>query len=117
MGIYVFRMEVLARLLEESEGDDFGCHIVPAAIDALRVYAYPFEGYWEDIGTISSFYQANLALTEPDPLFDFYDPNRPIYTRSRFLPPSRIDGCQIRGRDHASARRDVYPIRLFVRRS
>ena len=65
------------------------------AIEKLRVYAYPFEGYWEDIGTIASFYQANLALTQPDPPFDFYDPNSPIYTRSRFLPPSRIDGCQI----------------------
>jgi glucose-1-phosphate adenylyltransferase len=96
MGFYVFRMDVLVRLLEESEGDDFGHHIVPAAIDALRVYAYPFDDYWEDIGTISSFYQANLALTQPDPPFDFYDPNRPIYTRSRFLPPSRIDGCQIK---------------------
>lgn len=96
MGFYVFRMDVLVRLLEESEGDDFGHHIVPAAIDKLRVYAYPFDGYWEDIGTISSFYQANLALTQPDPSFDFYDPNRPIYTRSRFLPPSRIDGCRIK---------------------
>jgi glucose-1-phosphate adenylyltransferase len=96
MGFYVFRMEVLVRLLEESKGEDFGHHIVPSAIDALRVYAYPFDGYWEDIGSISCFYQANLALTQPDPPFDFYDPNRPIYTRSRFLPPSRIDGCQIK---------------------
>jgi glucose-1-phosphate adenylyltransferase len=95
MGFYVFRMDVLARLLEEFEGDDFGHHIVPEAIEKLRVYAYPFDGYWEDIGTIGSFYQANLALTQPDVPFDFYDPNSPIYTRSRFLPPSRIDGCQI----------------------
>jgi glucose-1-phosphate adenylyltransferase len=95
MGFYVFRMDVLARLFEECEGDDFGHHIVPAAIETLRVYAYPFEGYWEDIGTIASFYQANLALTRADPAFDFYDPSAPIYTRSRFLPPSRIDGGQI----------------------
>jgi glucose-1-phosphate adenylyltransferase len=59
------------------------------------VFAYPFEGYWEDIGTISSFYNANLALTQVDPPFDFYDPHHPIYTRSRFLPASRIDGCQL----------------------
>jgi glucose-1-phosphate adenylyltransferase len=59
------------------------------------VYAYPFEGYWEDIGTIGAFYRANLALTLPDPPFDFYDPHHPIYTRSRFLPPSREDGCRV----------------------
>ncbi len=95
MGVYVFRMDVLVRLLEGSSGDDFGRHIIPAAIESVRVYAFPFDGYWEDIGTISAFYEANLALTRPDPLFDFYDPHRPIYTRSRFLPPSRIDGCRM----------------------
>ena len=96
MGIYVFRMDILTRLLEESDGDDFGKHIIPAAIEAVRVYAFPFGGYWEDIGTISAFYQANLALARPDPPFDFYDPHRPIYTRSRFLPPSRVDGCRLK---------------------
>jgi glucose-1-phosphate adenylyltransferase len=59
------------------------------------VYAYPYEGYWEDIGTISAFYQANLNLTRPHPPFDFYEARHPIYTRSRFLPSSRIDGCRI----------------------
>jgi glucose-1-phosphate adenylyltransferase len=96
MGIYVFRMEALQQLLAEDIGDDFGHHIVPAAIERMRVYAYPFEGYWEDIGTISSFYAANLALTQVDPPFDFYDPEHPIYTRSRFLPASRVDGCQLK---------------------
>jgi len=95
MGIYVFRMDVLARLLDEASGDDFGRHIIPAAIESVRVYAFPFDGYWEDIGTISAFYEANLALTRPHPPFDFYDPHRPIYTRARFLPPSRIDGCHL----------------------
>jgi glucose-1-phosphate adenylyltransferase len=95
MGIYVFRMDVLNRLLDENSGDDFGHHIVPAAIDTMRVYAFPFDGYWADIGTISSLYRASLALTQPDPPFDFYDPNHPIYTRSRFLPPSREDGCRL----------------------
>jgi len=94
MGIYVFRMDMLVRLLEEVREEDFGKHIVPAAIESVRVYAFPFDGYWEDIGTISTFYEANLALTQPDPPFDFYDPHQPIYTRSRFLPPSRIDGCR-----------------------
>ncbi|MBC7252142.1 MAG: glucose-1-phosphate adenylyltransferase [Anaerolineae bacterium] len=96
MGIYVFRMDVLTRLLEECSGDDFGKHVIPAAIESTRVYAFPFEGYWEDIGTIASFYEANLSLTRPHPPFDFYDPHRPIYTRSRFLPPSRIDECQLK---------------------
>jgi glucose-1-phosphate adenylyltransferase len=95
MGIYVFRMDVLVRLLEEVTEDDFGDHIVPAAIESARVYAFLFDGYWEDIGTISAFYEANLALTRPDPRFDFYDPHQPIYTRSRFLPPSRVDGCRL----------------------
>jgi glucose-1-phosphate adenylyltransferase len=89
-------MDVMTRLLEEDGGNDFGRNIIPAAIEAQgNVYAYPFEGYWEDIGTVATFYEANLALTQPDPAFDFYDPNEPIYTRCRFLPASRIDGCQV----------------------
>ncbi len=95
MGIYFFRRDVLFRLLDEVQGEDFGKHIIPAAIESERVYAFPFEGYWEDIGTIEAFYQANLALTRPDPPFDFYDPNRPIYTRPRFLPASRVDRCRL----------------------
>ena len=95
MGIYVFRMDVLIKLLEETPGDDFGKQIIPAAIESTRVYGFQFDGYWEDIGTIASFYEANLALTRPDPPFDFYDPRRPIYARPRFLPASRIDGCTI----------------------
>lgn len=95
MGVYVFRMDVLVRLLEEISDEDFGKHIIPAAIESARVYAFPFDGYWADIGTISAFYEANLALTQPNPPFDFYDPHYPIYTRPRFLPPSRIDGCRM----------------------
>ncbi|MBN1582198.1 MAG: glucose-1-phosphate adenylyltransferase [Anaerolineae bacterium] len=95
MGVYVFSIDALTSLLSGNPGDDFGKHIIPAAIELGRVHMYPFEGYWEDIGTISAFYEANLALTRPDPPFDFYDPDHPIYTRSRFLPSSRIDGCKI----------------------
>jgi len=95
MGVYVFKMEVLNRLLEECGGDDFGRHIIPAAIDTVRVYAFPFGGYWEDIGTISSFYEANLALTRPNPPLDLYDPRHPLYARSHNMPPSRIDGCRL----------------------
>jgi glucose-1-phosphate adenylyltransferase len=95
MGIYFFKIEVLQRLLDEIPENDFGRDIIPAAIRQGKVLAYPFEGYWEDIGTIGSFYEANLALTQENPPFDFYDPQHPIYTHSRFLPSSRIDGCRI----------------------
>jgi glucose-1-phosphate adenylyltransferase len=95
MGIYFFRKDVLVEVLEQTSGDDFGTNVIPAAIESARVYAFPFEGYWEDIGTMAAFYEANLALTRPNPPFDFYDPHRPIYTRPRFLPASRIDGCKL----------------------
>ena len=95
MGIYVFRQDVLREALEESDDEDFGKQIIPAVIENLRVYAFPFDGYWEDIGTIRAFYEANLALTLPDPPFDFYDSKHPIYTRPRFLPSSRADGCDL----------------------
>ncbi|MCX7680997.1 MAG: glucose-1-phosphate adenylyltransferase [Anaerolineae bacterium] len=95
MGIYVFRTDVLQQALRESDAEDFGRQIIPATIHKYRVYAYTFHGYWEDIGTIRSFYEANLALTLPDPPFDFYDSRRPIYTRPRFLPPSVTDGCNL----------------------
>ncbi|MBN1955194.1 MAG: glucose-1-phosphate adenylyltransferase [Anaerolineae bacterium] len=96
MGIYVFQRDVLIELLNETTGDDFGRDVIPAAIASRRVYAYPFEGYWEDIGTIAAFYNANLDLTLPSPPFDFYDPHRPIYTRPRFLPASRVDRCHVK---------------------
>ena len=95
MGVYVFRMEALKRLLAECEGDDFARHIIPVAIDTARVYAFPFEGYWEDIGTIAAFYEANLALTRPNPPVDLYDPDHALYARSHNMPPSRIDGCRL----------------------
>jgi glucose-1-phosphate adenylyltransferase len=97
MGVYVFRVETLKRLLEECDGDDFGRHIIPAAIGAMSVYAFPFEGYWKDIGTIFAFYEANLALTRPDPPLDLYDPEHPLYARSHNMPPSQMDaGCTAR---------------------
>jgi glucose-1-phosphate adenylyltransferase len=91
MGVYVFRTEALYRLLDSNPGSDFGKHILPASLENCRVLAYPFDGYWEDIGTIRAFYDANLALLTPDPPFNFYDPERPIYTHPRFLPPSSVD--------------------------
>lgn len=92
MGIYVFKREVLDRLLEENPSQtDFGKEIIPNAAKDYNVQAYLFDDYWEDIGTIEAFYDANLALTQqPAPPFSFYDENAPIYTRSRYLPPTKM---------------------------
>ncbi len=92
MGIYLFKTEVLDELLRELDVDDFGKEVIPHAIHTHRVVGYDFEGYWEDIGTIRSFYNANLDLTQPSPPFNFYDVNNPIYTHARFLPGSIIAG-------------------------
>ena len=96
MGIYIFNRGLLVRLLAGDIGDDFGRHIIPAAIEQLNVKAYEFTGYWEDIGTIKSFFNANLALTDPFPTFDLYRPESPIYTRARFLPASKVNGCSVK---------------------
>lgn len=97
MGIYVFKAEVLNELLKKStEQTDFGKEIIPAAAATHNIQAYLFDGYWEDIGTIKAFYEANLALTEqPKPAFSFYDEEAPIYTRGRSLPPSKLLNCTI----------------------
>ncbi len=97
MGIYVFKKQVLINLLKSSlTQTDFGKEIIPAAAKDLNVQAYLFNGYWEDIGTIEAFYDANMALTkQPDPPFSFYDEEAPIYTRSRYLPPSKLLDCQV----------------------
>jgi len=80
MGIYLFRTEVLLDLLKDNDIQDFGSHVVPRAIENYNVYGFNFDGYWEDIGTIRSFYEANLKLTYPDPPLNFCDPKHPIYT-------------------------------------
>jgi glucose-1-phosphate adenylyltransferase len=97
MGIYVFKKDVLIKLLKESlERTDFGKEIIPDAAKDHNVQAYLFDGYWEDIGTIEAFYHANLALTQqPMPPFSFYDEAAPIYTRARYLPPSKLLNCDI----------------------
>jgi len=95
MGIYVFNRGILVRLLTGEKGDDFGRHIIPSAIKKLNVKAYKFHGYWEDIGTIKTFFQANLALTDNFPSFDLYHRDKPIYTRPRYLPASKLMGCHI----------------------
>jgi glucose-1-phosphate adenylyltransferase len=97
MGIYVFKRKVLMDLLKNfSEFTDFGKEIIPAAAKDYNTQAYLFNGYWEDIGTIEAFYDANLALTQqPQPPFSFYDENAPIYTRGRYLPPTKMLNCRI----------------------
>ncbi|QIZ70788.1 glucose-1-phosphate adenylyltransferase [Oxynema aestuarii] len=97
MGIYVFNKEVMNTLLREApDRTDFGKEIIPASAKDYNVQAYLFKGYWEDIGTIQAFYEANLALTkQPQPPFSFYDEEAPIYTRSRFLPPTKLLDTQV----------------------
>ncbi len=95
MGIYVFKRGMLVRLLTGEKGDDFGNHIIPYAIRNVNVKAYKFHGFWEDVGTIKSFFNVNIALTEPIPLFDLYKQDKPIYSRPRYLPASKLDGCNI----------------------
>lgn len=96
MGIYVFNMEVLCSILEQNSESDFGKHIIPQAISSHRVFSHIFKGYWEDIGTIRSFWSANLGLTEPLPRFSFYDADQLIYTRMRYLPPSKVNSCELK---------------------
>ena len=95
MGIYVFNRDVLNKLLCENSESDFGKHIIPGAIDKYKVYSHIFDGYWEDIGNIRSFWSANLALTDALPSFSFYDMTSPIYTSMRYLPPSKINQCDL----------------------
>jgi glucose-1-phosphate adenylyltransferase len=97
MGIYVFNRDVVMKLLDNTL-TDFGKHIIPGAIQTHKVFSYVFQGYWEDIGTIRSFFEANLDVTSELPRFNFFDMNSPIFSRPRFLPGSKINGAQI---DHA----------------
>jgi glucose-1-phosphate adenylyltransferase len=96
MGIYMFNTAVLEAMLEGTRYDDFGSQIIPNALGSYAVFGFDFEDYWQDIGTIRSFYETNLSLTRPDAPFNFYDPLQPIYTRSRYLPGSVVDGATLR---------------------
>ncbi|XP_071923947.1 glucose-1-phosphate adenylyltransferase large subunit 2, chloroplastic/amyloplastic isoform X2 [Coffea arabica] len=97
MGVYVFRTDVLLSLLrwKYPSCNDFGSEIIPSAVKDHNVQAYLFSDYWEDIGTIRSFFDSNLALTEQPPKFDFNDPKTPFYTSPRFLPPTKVEKCRI----------------------
>jgi glucose-1-phosphate adenylyltransferase len=96
MGIYIFSREALEGSLMDPKLVDFGRHVIPDAVPRRRVQAHVHQGYWEDVGTIKSYFDANLALSEPIPPFDFYDAAHPIYTNPRFLPASKISNCSIK---------------------
>lgn len=98
MGIYVFKKSVLAKLLRWRYplANDFGSEIIPKAAKEFNVNAYLFNDYWEDIGTIKSFFDANLALAAENPNFSFYDAEKPIYTSARYLPPTKIEKCRVK---------------------
>jgi glucose-1-phosphate adenylyltransferase len=123
MGIYVFNRSVLRECLD-NDYEDFGKNIIPAAIDHKKVYAYIFQGYWEDIGTIRAFYDANLNLTDPHPQYSFFEVGRPIYTRPRFLPASIVrkatvdraaisDGCLL---EECTIERCVIGLRSIIQK-
>ena len=95
MGIYLFSRKALFDALQDCPESDFGKGIFPQAIKKYGVYAHPFNDYWEDIGTIKAFYESMIALTDPNPRFDFYNEQKPIFTRARFLPGARVDNCAI----------------------
>ncbi len=114
MGIYLFNTDVLVDVLSRTTDDDFGGEVIPKAIHTHRVYGFDFDDYWEDIGTIRSFYDVNLSLSQPDTPFDFNDRDSLIFTRPRFLPNSVVygahlknvlmaDGCRIGNADIANA--------------
>lgn len=94
MGIYVFNRAALAEALD-NKMTDFGKEVIPSLLGKKRLYAHIFEGYWEDIGTVKAFFDANLALAQPLPPFNFFDATAPIYTKDNHLPASKINNCNI----------------------
>ena len=94
MGIYVFNRETMIEALNNSM-TDFGKEVIPTLLGEKRLYSYIFEGYWEDIGTVKAFFEANLQLADPMPQFNFFSTGRPVFTRARYLPASKINRCSI----------------------
>jgi glucose-1-phosphate adenylyltransferase len=123
MGVYLFDPSILTEALSDKSQSDFGKEIIPASIDRFRVIAYPFTAYWKDIGTIASFFEANVSLVKPDPPFPLHNPLWPFYTHTRALPPSRIIHSEIRdcllaeGTDIAGARitESIVGVRSVIR--
>ncbi len=122
MGIYVFNRRALAESIDNPM-TDFGKEVIPSLLGKKRLFAYVFEDYWEDIGTVHAFFEANLALAQPLPPFNFFDPDSPIYTQDRYLPPSKINSCHVEYAvfgdgaivEDCSLKRCVLGIRAFVR--
>lgn len=96
MGLYIFNRDLMFDVLEKTNYEDFGKEVFPAAIRSRRVQVHLFDGFWEDIGTIRAFYDANLSLTWKNPPFDFVSPEAPVYSRARFLPPTMIEGATVK---------------------
>jgi glucose-1-phosphate adenylyltransferase len=103
MGIYIFNRAVLVECLNNDLAD-FGKHVIPQSIEQRNVAAYIFQGYWEDIGTVRAFYEANLDLTDIVPEYSFFEANAPIYTHPRFLPGSKVNGAILKQAKHDSKR-------------
>lgn len=97
MGLYIFNRDVMLELLSNNDHEDFGKEVFPAAIESHKVQLHLFDGYWEDIGTIRAFYEANLSLARKSPPFSFSDQHAPVYSRARFLPPTVVEGAKISG--------------------
>lgn len=123
MGIYLFNRSALVELLETTEHEDFGKEVFPSCIESRRVCVHLFDGYWRDIGTIRSFFDANIAMALREPPFNLYEPRAPVYTHTRFLPPTQIgnskiqdsmiaDGCKIG--DGCTIERSVIGVRCVV---
>lgn len=96
MGIYLFKRDALVKLLLDDPREDFGKHLIPTQLKKGKVAAYLYDGYWEDIGTVETFYKANMDLTNPYPHFDFYDESRPIITQRYDLPPAKFLNAQVK---------------------
>ena len=124
MGVYVFSRAALLTMLARDAARDFGREIIPAALGQFRVQAHLFNGYWADVGTVDSFYEANIMLTRPGAPFTFYDPRRPIYTHPRFLPGSHLSDCSVRDvtitegcyLDRCTVEESIVGIRTTIRR-
>ena len=94
MGIYLFSGKVMREALADHTQTDFGKEVIPGLLASKRMMAYVFDGYWEDIGTVGSFWECNLTLTDPVPPFDFFDGQNPVYTHARYLPPAKLNGAR-----------------------
>jgi len=123
MGIYLFSRDTLLEVITRDQSADFGRGIIPGILEKYQVNAHLFRGYWADVGTVASFYDANLMLTRADAPFSFYDSRQPIYTHARFLPGARLERCDVRdgiivegcSLERCSIEQSVIGVRTIVR--